>query len=116
MPFGNVVGNSGTATAPTAGSAVATIPASSLPAGWYRCWAVTQMSGTAETLPINWKFYSSGGAATPTISFASLGTAVNTVPLGDVYCDGSAALKIGAVATAAAGIVYSGTLFAQRVY
>jgi hypothetical protein len=100
---------SGTAAAPGAGTAVATLTP---PAGTYKVSLIYQLSGTAETAVKNLRL--SGTGTTFSADFPTIGTAVVTQIIDAVTMDGVGSLRATAVAAATAGSVYTATIIASR--
>lgn len=110
----NTLTNSGSATAPGAGAAIATITAP--PAGVYKVNVTIVLSGTAETALTNLRLREN--AATIATALPSLSAAAGPVNL----CfdrvevnDGGGNLDVIAIAAATAGSVYSVVLQATRI-
>ena len=100
----------GTAAAPGAGSAIATITAPA--AGMYRVRMIYQLSGTAEAAVKNLRL----AGTTFTADFPTVGASVIAVEVMNVSMDGAANLRALAVAAATAGSVYTVTILATRLF
>lgn len=105
---------SGTASAPTAGSTIASIPAASLPPGSYQVAVTGVITGANEVAPLNLRLLNgavglndipNGGAQNVPIP--------NSIPR--VTLDGINTLKLVAIANATAATVYTYTIQATRV-
>ena len=115
IPVIDIIGSqslqaNGTATTPTAGSAIATI--TTPPAGTYRVRLTYQLSGTAETLVKNLRL----SGTTLNTDFETLGTSVNNVVVDAMTMDGATSIVAKAVALATTGAVYTVTLVATRLF
>ncbi|MFD5107131.1 hypothetical protein [Streptomyces cinereoruber] len=119
VPYRQSVSDGGTAAAPAAGAAVATIASGGLPAGLYDIEVFVGMAGTlaaaADTSNMALKY----GATTliDRIAYAANGT---SNPVAGPYrfratLDGSAALTVNAVGAATASSTYTATITATQV-
>lgn len=115
VPVGASVGVAGSATAPAASAAIATIAAASLPAGTYRVYVKTGFAGTAGTLNDFEVRKGSTDVVTPLLALALANTTQDRV-LDSVELDGSQALTLNAIAGhGATNGVYVGELVATRI-
>lgn len=110
----DTVAQAGTAAAPGANVAVATIAAGSLPAGTYRVYARLYLTGTAETQRLNGSLRR-GGVEVVKVETPGVASVYGDVMVERVTVDGTQALSLNAVANATAGSVYDALLTAQRV-
>lgn len=118
-PFRSSVAAGATAAAPTAGTAVATIAAGSLPAGLYDIDVWIAMNGTlaAATDTSNMMLKAGSTTIIAKLAYAANGTSNPAAgPFRVRYSmDGSSALTVNAVASATASSVYSATIIATQV-
>jgi hypothetical protein len=110
FPLGQSLQANGTAAAPGAGSAIATIATPA--AGTYLVRMTYQLSGTAETAVKNLRL----SGATLNVDYETLGTPINNVIVDAMTMDGVASIVAKAVAAATAGSVYTVTIVATRMY
>jgi hypothetical protein len=99
----------GTAAAPGAGSAVATLTPA---AGTYRVTLIYQLSGTAEAAAKNLRLSGTGTSFSTDFPTSGAGTVV--VVIDAVTMDGVGNLRATAIAAATAGSVYTVTIIAAR--
>jgi hypothetical protein len=104
----------GTATAPAAGSAIASIAAVNITPGVYRLDLYFQLSGTAETAVNNLQLNLNGANFTQAPS-AGTNTTLQRFTVPRVYLNGTSAARVQAAANATAGSVYTVTLIATRL-
>lgn len=103
------IGKSASASAPTAGTAVATT--ATCPGGWYDVQVVTQQTGTVDTNPANMKLRVGTTDVCELLSTAAVATQrfrVNVPAAG-------ATLNVVAIGNAGASSVYNASISATRI-
>lgn len=117
-PFRTSVAAGAKANAPSAGTAVATIASSSLPAGLYDIEVHIGMSGTLAAVDVsNMDLRIGGTTVVPALAYTSTNTS-NDVAGPFKFrsgLSGSQSVSVNAVASATASSVYSATIVATQV-
>jgi hypothetical protein len=108
-----VRGAAGTATAPTTGTAIASLAAP--PAGFYKVTVMYQFSGTAETLVNNIRLVWNNVTKLAGLPSLAAFTGPYSFVIERADLDGINPLKISANGNATAGAVYTAFITAQRI-
>lgn len=101
----------GTAAAPLAGAAFATLTAP--PAGWYEISGTIVISGALETQPNNLEVFANNQAILKLPSSMAIGTPID-FKIPQFQVDGTHNVSLAPVANATASTVYTGTLILQE--